>query len=314
MNIGQYIQRTTGLSKRDGAPVSPQMKAGFLTSSRTFFRDCQEWEWIPRRFDPACALTTPASIRALIGPNPRVIADDIWAKLLWAGLNIQAGDLPTIADSPCYPMELIRAITLTWLFAGQRSNEITRLRVGCIHWQHEGMPVRGDSSEVLARDAVCLLDIPAHKTGTAFTKPVDSLVGKAIEAWQAVRPDQPKMLDRKTGEHVDLLFTVRARQVANTYINATIIPALCRKADVPAADARGRITSHRARSTIASQLYNAKVPMTLFELQAWLGHRSPDATRHYAKSQELHQAGEKPQVSRSKNCRNSVLLVLIPVL
>ena len=29
------------------------------------------------------------------------------------------------------------------------------------------------------------------------------------------------------------------------------------------------------RSTIASQLYNAKEPLTLFELQPWLGHRSP---------------------------------------
>jgi hypothetical protein len=39
----------------------------------------------------------------------------------------------------------------------------------------------------------------------------------------------------------------------------------------------------RARSTIASQLYNAKEPMTLFELQAWLGHRNPASTQHYAK-------------------------------
>jgi hypothetical protein len=38
--------------------------------------------------------------------------------------------------------------------------------------------------------------------------------------------------------------------------------------------------SHRTRSTIASQLYNAKEPMTLFELQAWLGHRSPLRPRH----------------------------------
>jgi hypothetical protein len=108
-------------------------------------------------------------------------------------------------------------------------------------------------------------------------------VGKAIEAWEAARPRQPKMLDHKTGEHVDLLFTMRARRVAKTYINGTIIPSLCRKAGVPTADVRGNITSHRARSTIASQLYNAKEPMTLFELQAWLGHSSPEATRHYAK-------------------------------
>jgi integrase len=58
-----------------------------------------------------------------------------------------------------------------------------------------------------------------------------------------------------------------------TYLNKTLIPALCKKAGVPLADVRGNITSHRARSTIASQLYNAREPMTLFELQQWLGPR-----------------------------------------
>ncbi|WP_407937207.1 hypothetical protein [Kineosporia babensis] len=66
-------------------------------------------------------------------------------------------------------------------------------------------------------------------------------------------------------------------------MNNTVIPMLCRKAGVPPADIRGSITSHRARSTIASQLYNAKEPMTLFELQAWLGHRSPQSSQYYAK-------------------------------
>jgi hypothetical protein len=68
-----------------------------------------------------------------------------------------------------------------------------------------------------------------------------------------------------------------------TYLNKTLIPALCKKAGVPLADVRGNITSHRARSTIASQLYNAREPMTLFELQQWLGHSTPTATQHYAK-------------------------------
>ena len=178
---------------------------------------------------------------------------------------------------------MIRAITLTWLFSGQRSDEIARLRIGCVRWQHDGTPIASDSDQVLARDVVCLLDVPTHKTGTAFTKPVDPLLGKAIEAWQAIRPGQPKMLDRKTSERVDFLFAVRAKRVAKHYINEKIIPMLCAKAGVPAADVRGKITSHRARSTIASQLYNAKEPMTLFELQAWLGHASPETTQHYAK-------------------------------
>ena len=42
-------------------------------------------------------------------------------------------------------------------------------------------------------------------------------------------------------------------------------------------------TAHRVRATIASQLYNAKEPMTLFELRAWLGHSSPSSTQHYAR-------------------------------
>jgi integrase len=192
-------------------------------------------------------------------------------KLLWAGLNLEAAGLPR-TDGRVHPAEMIRAITLTWLFSGQRSDEIARLRVGCIRWQHDGTPVSGNSDQVLARDTVCLLDVPVHKTGTAFTKPVDPLLGQAIEAWQAVRPDQPKMLDRKTGERVEFLFAIRAKRVAKHYINEKIIPMLCRKAGVPASDVRGKITSHRARTTIASQLYNAKEPMTLFELQAWLGH------------------------------------------
>jgi len=162
-------------------------------------------------------------------------------------------------------------------------DEISRLRTGCVRWQHDGQPIAGDSRDILADDAACLLDVPVHKTGTAFTKPVDPIVGQAIETWQALRPAQPPRTDRKTGEQASLLFSVRAHPVARAYINRTIIPALCAKAGVPAADVRGNITSHRARSTIASQLYNAKEPMTLFELQAWLGHRTPASTQHYAK-------------------------------
>ena len=283
MSVGDWTQRRDALGGRGGQPVSPRTKAHNLMATRVFFRDCQEWEWIPRRFDPNRALALPRSIAALIGTNPRVIADEVWAKLLWAGLNLAPTDLPGNSADTFYPMELIRAVTLTWLFSGLRSDEISRLQVGCIRWQHDGLPIPGDSHDILAEDAVCLLDVPVHKTGTAFTKPVDPIVGQTIEAWQAVRPSQPKRLDRKTGERVDMLFSVRAQPVAKDYINHTIIPALCGKAGVPTTDIRGNITSHRARSTIASQLYNAKEPMTLFELQAWLGHRTPHSTQHYAK-------------------------------
>jgi integrase len=191
MAVGDYVQRRDHLHGRAGKPVAPRTKAHILMATRTFFRDCQEWEWFPRRFDPTRALALPRSVGALIGTDPRVIADDVWAKLLHAGLNIEAADLPGTSAGSYYPMELIRALTLTWLFSGLRSDEISRLRTGCIRWQHDGMPIPGNSREILAADAVCLLDIPVNKTGTAFTKPVDPIIGQAIEAWQAQRPAQP---------------------------------------------------------------------------------------------------------------------------
>lgn len=283
LRVGDYVQRCDALGGRIGQPLSARTKAGYIVTVRTFFHDCQEWEWIPRRFDPRRALATPRSILALTGPNPRVIADDIWAKLLWAGLNLEVSDLPTTAGGQFYPLELVRALALVWLFAGLRSDEIARLRLGCIRWQHEEVSGPGYPQEPPVQAPVCLHDVPAHKTGTAFTKPVDPLVGQAIAAWEVVRPVQPPLLDRRTGERVHFLFCYRAMSVANTYLNAGLIPALCRKAGVPVQDARGRITSHRARATIASQLYNAKEPMTLFELQAWLGHRSAETTQHYAR-------------------------------
>jgi hypothetical protein len=180
MSGGDYAQRTAGLQDRIGEPLQASTKAAQLSAVRTFFRDCQEWEWLPRRFDPQRALGTPRSVAALLGPDPRVIADEVWAKLLWAGMNRQTADLPDTQAGHFYPSELVRALALTWLFSGRRSDEITRLRVGCIRWQHDDAPIAGDSPQVLARDAVCLLDVPAHKTGTSFTKPVDPILGQAL--------------------------------------------------------------------------------------------------------------------------------------
>src|ERR1700716_2216575 len=96
----------------------------------------------------------PRSIAALIGTNPRVIADELWAKLLWAGLNLEHDDLPGNSAGTYYPMELVRAVTLTWLFSGLRSDELSRLRLGCVRWQHQGQPIPGDARDVFAEDAV----------------------------------------------------------------------------------------------------------------------------------------------------------------
>jgi hypothetical protein len=305
-----------------GKPLTPATKEGYLTTLRAFFWDCQEWDWIPRRFNPSRAFRTPRSIKSLLGTKPRPVADSFWAKLLWAGLNLRAEDLPRKASATheYYPFELVRALAVAWLLAGLRSNEYRRLRVGCIRrdpdlndmnanilpTEHAGNPKRTEPS--LSKSQSCLLEVPVNKTAPAFLKPVDHAVGVAIELWEKIRPPQPAVLDKKTGEMVQLLFSYRGRHLGASYVNKTLILMLCRKAGIPKLDPKGAITSHRARSTLASQLY--KADMSLPDIQAWLGHKSPASTQYYIAQQPTKLAKAYAEAeSFKRNLRSIEVLI-----
>src|SRR6266487_220963 len=283
MRVGDWSDSMHNSRRADhlGLPLRPRAKAKLLQAIRVFLRDCQEWQWIPVRLNPARVLRTPRSIGTLIGPEPRVIDKVMWAKLLWAAMNLEAQDLPKSQGQLTYPLEMVRAIAVVWCFAALRSNEIQRLRVGCIRWQHEDVTIP-ETRELLPKDAVCFLDIPVNKTMTAYTKAVHPLVGKRIHEWEQVRPcEQPRTMDKKTSETVQFLFSYRGRLICKGYINRTRIPTLCRKSGVPLEYSRGKITSHRARATIASMLYNAKEPLTIYELMQYLGHKRLSSTQSY---------------------------------
>ena len=236
---------------------------------------------MPVRINPHRALRTPRSILNQSGPNPRVVDKEAWAKLLWSALNLQEEDLPKVRGQLIYPLEMVRAVAVVWCFAALRSDEIVRLRVGCIRWQYEDVMIP-ETGAVLPRDAICFLDIPINKTGTAYTKAVHTLVGKRINEWERVRPrEQPRALDDKTSENVQFLFSYRGKRLSKGYFNAFLIPHLCRKAGIPEQDSRGAITSHRARATIASMLYNAKEPLDIFQLKEYLGHKQLSSTQSY---------------------------------
>ncbi|BCL84637.1 integrase [Ktedonobacteria bacterium brp13] len=269
-------------AERMEQPLSARAKSAYLSAMRAFFRDCQEWNWVSFPFNPLRVFRTPRSVKSLIGPNPRVVDRAYWAKLLWSAMNLQEEDLPLVGKAyTSYPLEMVRAIAVVWCFAALRSNEIARLRLGCIRWQQEEVLIP-ETGERLAKDAICLLDIPVNKTSTAYTKPVSTTVGKYINEWEKIRPkDQPRHVDKKTGETVEFLFSYRGRRISANYVNR-LIPVLCQKAGIPEQDSRGTITSHRARATIASMLYNAKDPLDIFQLQQYLGHKYLSSTQHYA--------------------------------
>jgi integrase len=285
MRVGDWIsepKRARLPTGRLGQPLRPHARVKLLKSLRVFIRDCQEWGWMPVHLNPGRALRIPTTLGNLIGPDPRVIDKDRWAKLLWAAMNLQTDDLPvTGSEVLIYPLEMVRAIAVVWCFAALRSDEIVRLRVGCIRWQHDDVMVP-ETGAVLPKDAVCFLDVPVNKTMTAYTKPVHPLVGQRINEWERLRPpDQPRQVDDKTSEAVQFLFAYRGMSISKGYINRCLIPHLCRKANIPEQDSRGAITSHRARATIASMLYNAKVPLDIFQLKEYLGHKHLASTQHY---------------------------------
>ena len=195
---------------RSGGQLLPRTKAHLIWSPRPFFNDLQEWEWIERRFDPRRAFALPRSIKALIGPDPRVIADEVWAKLMWAGLNLTAEDLPLHANrggtgTPWYPLELVRAIAMLWLFAGLRDDEILRLRVGAIRWQQQ-TDRDGERAGVSARRADEQDRDRVHQAGRPASSATRSSAGRHV------RPAQPEVhgpQDRRAGRHAALLTAAR---------------------------------------------------------------------------------------------------------
>jgi hypothetical protein len=64
------------------------------------------------------------------------------------------------------------SLAVWWLC---RDDEILRMRTGCIRWQND---------EHQGGSRICLLDVPVNKTSTAFTKPVDPIVGEYIDCWK----------------------------------------------------------------------------------------------------------------------------------
>jgi hypothetical protein len=199
-----------------GRPLAASGMANRIDSLRGFFCDLIEFEWIEAKFDPRRVLSLPISLRAQMKPNPRIIDDASWAKLMAAGLTLNSEDLKPYGSPASkakgsvgtyYPIEMLRALVGVWLFAGCRIDEIHRLELDCIVWDTGTDPHTGEQF------TSCLLRVPANKTTGPFTKPVDPVVGQLVDAWKLVRPAQPDLPDRKTRQPRPHRFTWRGQLI-----------------------------------------------------------------------------------------------------
>ncbi len=302
LRIGDYCSTNERLhfSGKRGKPLRPATQQQHIVTVRTFFTDLQDDPFhLSLAFDPGRALRTPKPLLHLLEPNPRDIDPLLWARIVHAAHHLRQEDFP---DKCYYPLPMVKALALLWCYGALRVNEIQRLRVGCIRWQREDLIIP-ETGEQLSKDATCFLTIPFDKSTPAFSKAINCVVGKAINKWEALRPQQPRLLDPKTNELVDFLFAYRGRQIAPSYINTVLIPLLCDRAGIPASDEQGAITSHRARATIATLLLNAPEGMNIWEMMQWLGHHNVNSTQHYVRRKQ-----QRVAVAYTKAERNSMLI------
>lgn len=281
--IGDLLTRPSEVP-RSGEPMAPRGKESLIGAVRCFFRDLQNWEMIPRQFNPERGFAVPKQILRAKCFNPRPIDEAFWLKLRTASLSLTADDLPTPGtrwNSPRYPIEMVRALAVAWTFSGCRSDEIKRLEVGCTYVEHVPAQTDPSTGEVMPAFDQHMLRVPVNKSRGEFVKPVEEMLGKVLQAWETIRPSQPPLMDPTTGRLTHYLFCFRGQRVGRTVLNDAIIPILLAKGGLPEEDSRGKITSHRARMTLATKLYDSASGMRPLEVMGWLGHQTFSATQHY---------------------------------
>lgn len=278
---------------RVGKPLMPRSIDKRLCTMSRFFRRLQdrphavgnvEARRIERRFNPSEAFATPQYVRRLIQPDPRDIDEVIWCKLTYAAATLTEEDYSTLWNG--YPLSYYRAAALLWVTSARRPNEIMRLQVGCIRRDWDPVMLDGHGVPLPGQEAqLCYLHIPSNKTKGPYWVPIPRYAADAVEAWERERPaKQPKHIDAKDSSLVDFLFSLRNKRMGESFLNDTLIPALCRHAGVPEEDARGSITGHRARSTIATML--RRNGLSLEDISEFLGHAKPDMVRAYARTDQ----------------------------
>jgi integrase len=311
--MGQYVnqhgRKVLSTKGRLAMPLKAQGITNYLTALRRFFLDLTKRDHAPggtpaRKihldFQPRDVFAPPRYVRQAIDrAEPRDIDLRVWARLAIAAATLSHDDLP---QGAVYPLSFYRALALVWVTSARRPNEIARLRLDClredwdpamldedqqpvVRWLAPGPRKQGQDEEKVPK--IFYLHIPSGKNRGAFWIWLPDYTAEAITAWKAERPERQKQLfDWKDHEYIDYLFCCRDKRIGPRFLNRSLIPALCAKAGVELADARGRITGHRGRSTRLTLLRRSGV--SLDDLAEYAGHADTRTIRRYARQQPFH--------------------------
>lgn len=285
---GEFVSRD--MYMRSVPLDAPQMLQassieGRLCAMRQFFKALQKRPYqieqqmarrLPFLWNPNEVFATPENIRRQLTPNPRNLDQAWWQKLTWAAASLSAKDL-SVPMRGIYPLAYYRAAGLLWVTGARRSDEIRRLKVGCVsrEWVPEMLDEEGNRLE--PEEQLAYLRVPVNKMQGEFWIPIPLYTADAIEAWERLRPKlQYPQIDRKENKPIDYLFMTRNQLMGADFLNRSLIPLLCKVAGlvdeqcVPLRDTVGTITSHRARSTLATWLRRNGLSLTY--ISKLLGH------------------------------------------
>ena len=232
----------------EGSPISTHTKAARISVLSVFFQDTTAWGWeeAPSRF-LVSARDRPKYVTQL----PRYIPSDELERLM-----------AVIRKLPC-PYQRTALIIARW--SGARRGEIRNLEFNCLDKYPDGTP---------------RLRIPAGKTASERLVPLHEEAAIAIQELQRLDTGARGFRGGWGERETKRLFVSQGRILGPGYLFETPLIACC--ADAGLLQPRGdlRITTHRFRHTVGTEL--AEGGARLHTIMKMLGHTSTGVALVYA--------------------------------
>jgi integrase len=236
--------------ERTGRLLSPRTKRWHLNAVSGFFRDAAGWEWEDM---PKHRLLATHDLPKMPRPLPRYIPDGQLAALME---EIRALECP-----------YKRTALLLARWSGARRGESQRLDIDCLDCYPDGTG---------------RLRLPAGKTRKERMVPLNEEAAEAVRALQAVRASDPDraFFDEPSGSLTRYLFVRHGKPLSSHYLFERPLRAISDALGLAGADGCHKITAHRFRHTVGTQL--AERGAKLHTIMAMLGHASVDMSLVYA--------------------------------
>jgi integrase len=236
---------------RTGKPLSTTARRARAGAVARFLADGSAWDWPGF---PSKPVLDVKDLPRLPHHVPRFIPEEELNRLM--------------AQVPTLPCLFQRAALLTARWSGARRGEIVRLTVDCLDRYPDG---------------TARLRIPAGKTMRERLVPLHEEAAEALHAIISMRRkarDRP-IVDERTGQRVRFLFYRRSSRISPDYLFQESLKIACERAGLVDARGKPRITAHRFRHTVGTQL--AERGAKLHTIMSVLGHQSPHMSMVYAR-------------------------------